>query len=82
MERDLHRIHIEGQGSKPIADMAMTSVTASAFSREESKYLILLLNPQPYWSGEALQEGLIIGLSGYRCKKTLKRNPLKLCLVL
>lgn len=33
MERDLHRIHIEGQGSKPIADMAVTSVTASAFSR-------------------------------------------------
>lgn len=51
-------------------------------SREESKFLILLLNPQPYWSGEALQEGLIIGLSGYWCEKTLKRNPLKLCLVL
>lgn len=82
MERDLHRIHIEGQGSKPIADMAVTSVTASAFSREESKFLILLLNLQPYWFGKALQAGLIIGINGYRWEKTLKMNPLKLWPVL
>lgn len=54
------------------------SVTTSALSREESKFLTLLLNQQPSWFREAVHEGLITEINGCWEEKTLKMNPLKL----
>ena len=79
MERDLHRIQSEGQDNKPIwHDSDSNSVTASALSREESKFLTLLLNQEPSWFKEAVHEGLITEINGCWEEKTLKMNPLKL----
>ena len=53
-------------------------MTASALSREESKFLTLLLNLQPSWFGEAVHEGLSTEINGCWEEKMLKLNPLKL----
>lgn len=53
-------------------------MTASALSREESKFLILLRNLQPSWFGEAVHEGLNTEINGCWEEKMLKMNLLKL----